>query len=270
MSLSGVKNLHAAVKAWHTLNHLPWNINAVQLGNVFDAIRNMAPPPKGKRPPYTVLSLTKILAVLNINESLDIAVHACACVLFWALARTGELTVSSLHDYDKSAMVTSRHVSVQHDRRGNAVTAISLPKSKSSKGHSEDIVFAEQNSPTCVPSSLQRQIEKNRPGDQEHLFTYTGTDGRRRPLTRGTFLARLRQAASTAGEPQLSGHSFRIGGTVEYLLRGLSLDTVRTLGRWSSDTFLVYLRKHAQVLAPYIQALPQLSGRLNHVLPPPR
>ena len=270
LSLSAVKNLHAAVKAWHLLNRLPWNIDAVQLGKVFDATRNLAPPAKDKRPPYSVDSLTKLLAKLDPNDSLDVAVYACACVLFWALARTGELTVSALRGFDKTSMVTPTQLSKQRDRQGNTVTVITLPKSKSSKGLPEDIICADQNGPTSAPAALKRQKRVNRPAKDEHLFTHQGPDGFRRPLSRGVFLARMRQAAIEAGEPILSGHSFRIGGTVEYLLRGVSLETVRTLGRWSSDSFLLYLCKHAQVLAPYIQVQPRLSGMLDHVLPPPR
>ncbi|EKM58991.1 uncharacterized protein PHACADRAFT_77444, partial [Phanerochaete carnosa HHB-10118-sp] len=55
-----------------------------------------------------------------------------------------------------------------------------------------------------------------------------------------------------AGFDALYGHVFCIGGTLEYLLRGLSLETVQTLGRWASDAFHVYLCKHSQILAPYV------------------
>ena len=121
-----------------------------------------------------------------------------------------------------------------------------------------------------ISGSLRRQLSVNRPADDEHLFAYTHTDGSRRPLSRGIFLARLRKAAIDAGVEALSGHSFRIGGTLEYLLRGVPLDAVRTHGRWSSDAFLLYLRKHAQVLAPYIQAHPRWRKAVTSVLPPVR
>ena len=45
------------------------------------------------------------------------------------------------------------------------------------------------------------------------------------------------------GEPHvISGHSFRIGGTTELLLRGIPPDVIKTLGRWESDSFLAYWR----------------------------
>ncbi|TEB31909.1 hypothetical protein FA13DRAFT_1628746, partial [Coprinellus micaceus] len=50
------------------------------------------------------------------------------------------------------------------------------------------------------------------------------------------------------------GHGIRIGPTLEYLLRGVPFDVMKVKGWWASDTFQTYLRKHAQILAPYMQA----------------
>jgi hypothetical protein len=38
-----------------------------------------------------------------------------------------------------------------------------------------------------------------------------------------------------AGYPHTTGHSFRIGGTTELLLPGVTVDVVKAMGRWSSD-----------------------------------
>ncbi|KAF9011022.1 hypothetical protein BDZ89DRAFT_909974, partial [Hymenopellis radicata] len=74
------------------------------------------------------------------------------------------------------------------------------------------------------------------------------------PLTKPAFLARIAAAAKAADLQPLQGHGIRIGSTLEYLLRGLAFEVVKTLGRWKSDAFLVYLRKHAEIMAPYMQA----------------
>ena len=82
--------------------------------------------------------------------------------------------------------------------------------------------------------------------------------GHRRPLSRAIFLRRLSKAAITARTGALQGHGFRIGGTLEYLLRGVAFDVVKAKGRWASDAFLDYLRRHAEIMAPYMQANPQI------------
>ena len=63
-------------------------------------------------------------------------------------------------------------------------------------------------------------------------------------------------AAGDRGDLPLHGHSFRIGGTLELLLRGVSFEIVKSKGRWASDAFKAYLRKNCDTMAPYIQAQP--------------
>ena len=73
------------------------------------------------------------------------------------------------------------------------------------------------------------------------------------------------------GQKPLNGHGIRIGSTLEYLLRNVPFDVVKVKGRWCSDAFLVYLRRHAQILAPYIQARSSLhESFLRLTLPPIR
>ena len=51
-------------------------------------------------------------------------------------------------------------------------------------------------------------------------------------------------------------HRICIGATLEYLLRGVPFDAMKVKGRWASNAFQLYLRKHNQILAPYMQLMP--------------
>ena len=66
----------------------------------------------------------------------------------------------------------------------------------------------------------------------------------------------------------LQGHGIRIGATLFYLLRGMPIEAMKVMGRWSSDAFLVYLRKHAQVLTPLIQANPATHQAFSQFIIP--
>lgn len=56
-----------------------------------------------------------------------------------------------------------------------------------------------------------------------------------------------------------------------YLLCGLDFKTVQILLRWSSDAFLLYLRKHTEIMAPYLQENPVFHAEvLRSSLPPVR
>lgn len=98
---------------------------------------------------------------------------------------------------------------------------------------------------TCEPTSRRQMV------------TFSPTSGSH-PLTKKTFINRLAKAACDAGEDPLQGHGIRIGSTLEYLLCGIPLETMKVIGRWASDAFTLYLRKHAQILVPYLQASPEL------------
>ena len=69
--------------------------------------------------------------------------------------------------------------------------------------------------------------------------------------------------------PDLKGHSLRIGGTLFYLLKGVPFDVVKTMGRWSSESFMLYLRHHALILAPFLQNQPDMLNDLWHYILPP-
>ncbi|KAF9228299.1 hypothetical protein BS17DRAFT_773438 [Gyrodon lividus] len=92
-----------------------------------------------------------------------------------------------------------------------------------------------------------------------------------KPLTKRKFLSVLASALRVAGKPPLHGHDIRIRSTLEYILRNVPFEVVKAKGRWASDTFLVYLHRHAQILAPSLQARPSLhESFLTLTLPPVR
>lgn len=101
----------------------------------------------------------------------------------------------------------------------------------------------------------------NWPPANGHLFMYKWKSGHR-PLTKKAFISRLAHALRAAGEEPLQGHGIRISATLEYLLWGVSFEAMKAIGRWGSDTFPLYLQKHAQILAPYLQASPQLQAAI--------
>ena len=40
---------------------------------------------------------------------------------------------------------------------------------------------------------------------------------------------------------------------------------MKVKGRWSSDAFILYLRKQTQILTPYIQAVPEVHNIFVHL-----
>jgi hypothetical protein len=81
---------------------------------------------------------------------------------------------------------------------------------------------------------------------------------------------RLNIITSLLNLDSLKGHGVRIGGTLEYLLRGIPFDVVKSMGRWGSDAFVLYLRKHAVIMAPYLQRGLVLEAFTRYTMPPVR
>ena len=141
-------------------------------------------------------------------------------------------------------------VSNRIDRNDLEVTVFHLPKTKCAT-EGEDVFWAEQNGVTDPKALLANHFRVNSPPKNGHLFAYRHGKGHR-PLTKRAFLDRIQAIATSIGEDNFKGHGIRIGATLEYLLRGVPFDVVKSLGRWASEAFVLYLHQHAVILAPYI------------------
>ncbi|KDR79598.1 hypothetical protein GALMADRAFT_137400 [Galerina marginata CBS 339.88] len=122
-------------------------------------------------------------------------------------------------------------------------------------------------SPGQRPLPTARAYRVNQPPEDGPLFAYRYKNTHR-PLTKPAFIKALATAATKAGLEPMQGHGICIGSTLEYLLRGVPFDVMKVKGRWASDAFLIYLTKHAQILAPYMQAQPELHAEFIRLTMP--
>ena len=202
----------------------------------------------------TVKYIEKLSTVFSTMNPLDVAVFACLTSAFWSTARLGELTVKNLTAFDPKVHVKRSNLGESVDRKGLKTTTIDIPETKSNRIDGERLYWAKQDGLSDPEIALQRHLDINNMEKESHLFSYMDKQGKFVPLTKTTFLRRLTKAATAAGLHSLQGHSIRIGSTLEYLLRGVPFDVMKVKGRWNSDAFHQYLRDHAKVLAPYMQA----------------
>lgn len=272
-SAKTITNYICGVRAWHILHGLSWSLNEMEIETLLKASISLAPPSskRSKREPYTIELMVAISQHLNPLNPLDAAVFACLTTTFFATARAGEFTVPRLDAFDPQIHVKLSNVKDTHDRQNLPMKTFFLPRTKSAP-EGEEVSWAKQNGPTDPEEALANHIRVNDPPHNGALFAYRHNDSHR-PLTKSKFLQRLTSATKAAGRQPVQGHGIRIGSTLEYLLRNVPFDVVKVKGRWASDAFLIYLRRHAQILAPYMQAAPALQEQfLRHTvnLPPVR
>ncbi|KAF5373365.1 hypothetical protein D9757_009741 [Collybiopsis confluens] len=268
---TSIKNYVHGVRAWHIIHGIEWELDQATFDTMIHGAERLRPAQSRlkKRQPYTVDYITQILTDLDRTNPFDVACGACLTTAFYCVARLGELTVPTLKDFSPNKHVTTQSIREDTDRNGLRTTVIHVPCTKASQTQGEDIYFSKQLGTTDPDEWLKLQLTTNKPATTEHLFAYSQRGSTRKPLTKHAFIQRIHKAAKNKGLPALQGHGIRIGATLEYLLRGVPFDVVRAMGRWQSDAFLLYLRKHAVIMAPYMQ--PELHhNTIRYTMPPVR
>ena len=270
---STVKNYFFGIRAWHIIHGLPWKVNEDEVKALLTASTKMSPKEAARREkePWTIDHLTVLCEKLDLNDPEDAAFHACITTAFWGAARLGEVTVPNLDAFNPSTHVKASDVEFNvQDRNGLTQTVIFIPWTKAARERGEKIFWAEQEGIVDPQAALANHLKVNIPPNNSHLFSFM-FKGKRRPMSRTVFTTRLRKLISGTGLPNLTGHGLRVGATLEYLLRGTPFDVVKAKGRWQSDAFKGYLRKHAQVMAPYMQKDPKAHETfVRYAMPPVR
>ena len=272
-SAQAIENYTYGLRAWHIIHRIPWKINPVELQTLFTSAAKNQPPKssKAQKPPCTLEDLVAIRDHLDLQDPFDVAVFACLTTTFWTAARLGEFTIPRLDAFNPEQHVKRSDLKLNVvDRHGNRVSTFFIPWTKASKSQGEELNWAAQPQTGVDPErAMQEHLRINQFDDRSHLFQYRHQHTSR-PMSKSVFLSRIRKALKDAGRKPITGHSLRVGGTLEYLLRGVDFSVVRVKGRWASEkAFTGYLRKHGQILAPYMQENPQLQSRFIHLAMPP-
>ncbi|EJD35538.1 hypothetical protein AURDEDRAFT_28060, partial [Auricularia subglabra TFB-10046 SS5] len=264
-SEAAIKNAVAAIRAWHVLHRHPWVPNDNEVTSLLRAAEKEAPRVRQPRAAFSHADLLGIVAQLDPDVHLDAAVAAALLVCFWGTARLGELLPQTLQGvFGFTAQRCPTRLNLRHsaDENGNPVSVLHLPCTKVRPTTGEDIYWAPHGDSTDASAAVQHHLELNAPLPAAHLFSYLDKNGRAKTLTKTAFLNRLKLAAAAARVPLVKGHSIRISSTTHYLLRGLSFEAMRVKGRWASDAFMLYLRRHAEIMAPYLQESPSVHSEI--------
>lgn len=269
---SAVSSYASAVRAWHILHGVPWLMNKDELDTALKAADKLAPDSskRKQRAPYTPDFILAIRSKLNLETPLHAAVYACLTTTFYTAARLGEFTVPRLKGekgFKPDTHVKPSDVRTERDRNNLKCTVFHIPRTKVAI-HGEDVSWSAQHGDTDPEAAFEHHLAINKPKANGPLFAYRYQTGQK-PLTKAKFLETVAKAARDANLDPLQGHGIRIGSTLEYLLRGVPFEVMKVKGRWASDAFIKYLTKHSQILAPYMQAVPELHASFIKLTMPP-
>ena len=152
--------------------------------------------------------------------------------------------------FDPTQHVTPANLHMEKNQSNMEVTVLHIPKTKA-----------------APLQALANHQHINNPSNTDHLFVYCHK-GHLWPLTKSAFIKCIAVTAHAAGLEPLQGHGIRISATLFYLLQGIPMEAMKVMGRWSSNAFLWYLHKHAQILTPYIQADPEVHWSFSQFIMP--
>lgn len=256
LSKNTVKNYLAGVRAWHVRNGYSFT-RSERLNLLAKATRplNKPAPP---RPPVTIHMLEALGNNLDLKDSFDACVFACACTAFWGLARLGELLPSD-YNFDQGQPPFPRVSSISPGRVGSF--KLQLPWTKVKKWDGETIIIPMQDGSANPIAALENHFAVNSLPKNALLFAYRGKH-ETTLLLKKQLMTRCNEAWQTAlDSPQLpTGHSFRIGGTSHLLLCGVNPDIIKQTGRWSSDSFLRYWRNLDTVIPNHTTKVKRHQG----------
>lgn len=247
-SFRTIRGKIAALKAWHHRHDTEWK-GSMRLQLVLNGVKNLAPKSSSKppRPPISAKMLNQLIQGLDLSDPLDSAVAACATVAFWGQCRLGELLPTAAYSFSTSS--NPSRSDIRRSTRNKDSYLLFLPRTKTNRS-GQNIVLTNQIGDCCPLKALKNHFKINQLSRKLPLFAYTSPRGIHN-LTKRRFLSRCNSIWTKLGYPRTTGHSFRIGGTTELLLAGVPPDVVKTLGRWSSDSFLRYWRLLDEIAPRY-------------------
>ena len=226
-------------------------------------------PPTSKHPKRALITvglMECIFGRLDLTDPLDAVVAGHFSTIFHSVACTGKFTLTTLNAFDPLQHVKPSDISNRTDSNNLEVTVFHLPRTKCAP-EGEDVFWLHQDGVTDPKAALNNHLQNNNPLVDGPLLAYRHAKGLHQ-LTNKVFLDQINIIALALGEDSLKGHGIWIAGTLEFLLRGMPFDVMKSLGHWTSEAFTLYLRQHTAIIAPYIQNHhPVLEEFMHYTMP---
>jgi hypothetical protein len=176
----------------------------------------------------------------------EIMIWAAISIAFFGFLRIGEMTCSS--PFNSSIHLSRPDISFHNDQRHQDVfLQLRIKASKTDPFRSSATITIGSNSSICCPvKALQAYFSRTSSDYAGPLFCYSNGV----PLSRSQFTKELRRLLAQGGynTAHYAGHSFRIGAATTAASQSLPHWLIQTLGRWSSDCYLRYIRTPINVL----------------------
>ena len=256
--LSGgtVKNYLAAVR----YSQISLGLGDPKIGDmpcldyVVKGLKRLTATPQRPRLPITPQILDQLREAWESQLHLRDAsmLWAAATMCFFGFLRVGEVVAPSDGDYDPSYHLS--YADVRADaRKSPQYLQVHIKASKTDPFRKGVSIFLGRAGGQLCPVAATLDYMVRRGNGSGPFFQF----GDGRALTRERFVSAVRTALTAAGidATRYAGHSFRIGAATTAALRGIQDSLIKTLGRWESTAYTVYIRTPRETLCAVSRTL---------------
>ena len=245
--LSGVRHLHVIHGHANPLH------NTLRLDLVLKGVLRTKQKQSRPRLPVTPQILRVIRRSLEANPGFDSTMlWAACCTAFFGFLRCSEFSTASTTEFNSKADLLASDVAVDSHHKPSVI-AVKIKRSKTDQfGKGVTIYLGKTDRDLCPVSALLHYLA-NRPLGEGPLFLLQNG----RFLSKDLFVQKVRQALMAGGidSSTYSGHSFRIGAATTAAACGIEDSLIKTLGRWTSSAYQLYVKVPPTDLAQLSRAL---------------
>ena len=216
------------------------------------------PESKRTKVPVTPKILLQMRAVLvkSARNPDNIMLWAACAMCFFGFLRSGQISAPSSSQYDSTAHLMVDDVQVD-SREHPSVVRVRIKASKTDPFRRGVLLYLGRTDNLLCPVAAITAYIASRGSDPGPFFRFEKGGY----LTRESFVKRVRAVMLEAGleAQRYSGHSFRVGAATTAAARGVEDSLIRTLGRWNSSAYLLYIQVPQERLAAVSTVLSRTS-----------
>ena len=177
---------------------------------------------------------------------------AASCLCFFGFLRSGEIGTPTCKDYDQAYHLCVDDVRV-NSRSSPTFIQVRIKASKMDPYRQGVMIYVGRTANNLCPVAAVLTYMVARGQDSGPLFKWENGQF----LTREAFVAAVRKALAEAGiaPKDYSGRSFRIGAATTAAQQGLQDSLIKTLGRWESSAYTIYIRTPPATLCKVAKSL---------------
>ena len=248
---SSIKVYLSAIRSLHIDQGFPDPlVNCLQLQRLLRGIKRHQGSSLPQRQPVTADLMRIIQHSLDAHNSEHIMLWAACCLGFFGFLRAGEFTVNCA--FDPSIHLTVQDLQVDAEVNPSSLR-VCIKSSKTDPFRQGCFIYLGRGqAPVCPISAILAYLHRRAPSSGPLVIDTHG-----QPLTRSRPSSFIQSVLQIAGIPaQFLGHSFRIGAATTAAQCGIPDHLIKTMGRWSSDAYQLYVRTP-------VDSILEVSGRLR-------